>query len=188
LSIQLNIDAIDAGDLLKQLTALAQALAGNVAHINSIASTPLVVGARSDEGEAQSKVARSRKAPAETKGENPTDATAASTDSATKSPSATETAASSGSATAASPSEGNASAATADTAASTSEASAPAAEGEGKKTYADVRAAMLKLTTAKSRDAAIELLTKYKVGKAQELTEDQYEGVIKDALDAAAAE
>lgn len=187
MSIQLNIDAIDAGDLLKQLTALAQALAGNIAHINSIASAPLETTARGST-ETEAKVARSRKAPAETKGENPTDANAASTDSATKSPSATETAASSGSVTAASPSEGNASAATADTAASTSEASAPAAEGEGKKTYADVRAAMLKLTTAKSREAAIELLTKYKVGKAQELTEDQYEGVIKDALDAAAAE
>jgi len=157
LSIQLNIDAIDASDLLAQLTTLAQALTGNAAYSRTYVAVPETTARGSTEAEAKN--TRSRK-----------------------------TAASSGSATAASPSEGNASAATADTAASTSEASAPAAEGEGKKTYADVRAAMLKLTTAKSRDAAIELLTKYKVGKAQELTEDQYEGVIKDALDAAAAE
>lgn len=149
MSIQLNIDAIDAGDLLKQLTALAQALT---------VTTERVIITHDPTGE--TKNTRSRKT-AEPKAE-PVNETPAET--------------------------GNASAATADTAASTSEASAPAAEDEGKKTYADVRAAMLKLTTAKSREAAIELLTKYKVGKAQELTEDQYEGVIKDALDAAAAE
>ena len=172
MSIQLNIDAIDAGDLLKQLTALAQALTTTTEHV-IIAHDPM----------GETKNTRSRKAPAETKDENPTKSAgtaptpASSTETKTSDP-----------ANGASVETGNASAATADTAASTSEASAPAAEGEGKKTYADVRAAMLKLTTAKSRDAAIELLTKYKVGKAQELTEDQYEGVIKDALDAAAAE
>ena len=159
MSIQLNIDAIDAGDLLAQLTTLAQALAGNTAHINSISSSPLGTTARGST-EAEAKTTRSRKT-AEPKAEQVNETPA-------------ET--------------GNANDVTADAAASTTEASAPAAEGEGKKTYADVRAAMLKLTTAKSRDAAIELLTKYKVGKAQELTEDQYEGVIKDALDAAAAE
>jgi len=159
LSIQLNIDAIDASDLLAQLTTLAQALAGNTAHINSISSSPLGTTARGST-EAEAKTTRSRKT-AEPKAEQVNETPA-------------ET--------------GNANDVTADAAASTSEASAPAAEGEGKKTYADVRAAMLKLTTAKSRDAAIELLAQYKVGKAQELTEDQYEGFIAAAIVAATAE
>lgn len=83
-------------------------------------------------------------------------------------------------------SEGNESAATADAADSTSEASAPDAAAEGL-TYADVRAVMLKLTTAKSRDAAIELLADFKVAKAQDLSEDQYEAFIAAAKAAAEA-
>lgn len=82
--------------------------------------------------------------------------------------------------------EGNESAETADTAGSTSEASAPDAAADAL-TYADIRAVMLKLTTAKGRDAAIELLGKHNVAKAQDLSEDQYADFIADAKAAAEA-
>lgn len=171
--IHLHIEAANAGDLLAQLTALTQNLTG--APDEQTVETVKSETKRAPRG-STAKEATAMKAA------DPTSAnTAGETASSPKETASTSPASASQAAT-----EGNESAEIADTAGSTSEASAPAAAADAL-TYADIRAVMLKLTTAKGRDAAIELLGKHNVAKAQDLSEDQYADFIADAKAAAEA-
>lgn len=161
--IQLNIQADTATELVSQLNQLLAAFADTPAP--TLEAAP-------------SKPSRKAKAP------DPTPTAGTATEAAASTGSETSDPASASSEVSASTADtGNENAATADAAAPTTEASAPAAAVS----YADVRSAMINLTTKKNREAAAELLKTFEVAKAQDLDEARWPELIAAANAAAEA-
>lgn len=162
--IQLNIQADTATELLAQLNQLVAAFSDE--------------RAPAPEPAAPAKPSRKAKAPDPTPTAGTATEAAASTGSETSDP-----ASASSEASASTADTGNENAATADAAAPTTEASAPAAAVR----YADVRSAMINLTTKKNREVAAELLKTFEVAKAQDLDEARWPELIAAANAAAEA-